>query len=86
MEEIDERLIDEGVAEQSPSRTRSIIIAGVVIILIILFLKWQSSSVKTPSQSEKTSIKQVLKPITINEKPDAEIFMDIKIQLMEAFK
>lgn len=86
MEEIKEQAIDDS-QKSALSKTKLIVLAGVAVILIILFLKWQVSLVKTPSQSGKTSnLKQALKPIVINEKPPAEMFMDIKNQLIKAFK
>ncbi len=64
-----------------------IFVAAVIIVLIGYFVLNRTSIFSPPKQTDQSSrLKKDETSITINEKPQAEMFMDIKNQLIKAFK
>jgi hypothetical protein len=67
----------------------SMIIAAAVLIclLIVYFILKQTSPIKPPEEKKQVArLAPTLVPLTISEKPQTEILIDIKDQLIKAFK
>lgn len=89
VEEVGEQNARTETVKQFSFKIVALIIASVVVtgLIIAYFLLKSTPPVKSPAPKEQVSrLTPTLAPLTISEKPQTEMFMDIKNQLIKAFR